>query len=96
MHSATALLELLRAPVTTEKAGGRGPRAQYAFRVARSATKPLVKRAVELAFDVKVASVRMVSVRGKQRRFRGVPGWRRGWKKAYVQLEPGGTIDLGG
>lgn len=96
MRAGAELLGLLRAPVVTEKAGGRGPRPQYAFRVARSATKPLVKRAVELAFNVKVATVRIVSMPPKQRRFRGVPGRRSGWKKAYVQLAPGSTIDLGG
>lgn len=96
MQAGAELLGLLRAPVITEKAGGRGPRAQYAFRVARSATKPLIKRAVESAFNVKVTAVRMVSIPSKQRRFRGVPGRRSGWKKAYVQLAPGSTIDLGG
>lgn len=96
MRSSSELLGLLRAPVNTEKAGGRGPRPQYAFRVAKAATKPLIKRAVELAFGVRVASVRVVAVHGKQRRFRGAPGQRSGWKKAYVQLRPGESIDLGG
>ena len=96
MRASSELLELLRRPVNTEKASGRGSRPQYAFRVAPTATKRLIKRAVELAFSVQVVSVQVVTVPGKQRRFRGVPGWRHGWKKAYVQLKPGEMIDLGG
>ena len=92
MYATGDLLELVRAPVSTEKASGRGPRQQYAFRVAPAATKPLIKRAIEMAFDVKVASVRVLTVPGKERRFKGQRGRRSGWKKAYVQLADGFSI----
>ena len=67
-----------------------------AFRVARDATKPEVKRAVEQLFEVKVRSVRTVKVKGKSKSFGRIQGQRSDWKKAYVTLEEGQNIDFMG
>jgi large subunit ribosomal protein L23 len=48
-----------------------------------------------MLFDVKVASVSTVSVRGKTRRFGGRRGRQGDWKKAYVTLAPGSEINFG-
>jgi len=66
---------------------------QYAFRVRRDATKPDIKAAVELMFSVKVSDVQVVNEPGKTRRFGKTPGRTQDWKKAYVRLAPGQTID---
>jgi len=89
------LFDVIRAPVVTEKTARAAESNQYVFRVATSASKEDVKKAVEGLFDVAVVSVQVANMPGKQRRFRGVPGRRADWKKAYVTLAEGQTIDLG-
>ena len=88
------LMNVLVAPHITEKTALAMQNAnQYAFRVRRDATKPDIKAAVELMFEVKVAAVNVVNELGKTRRFGKTPGRTQDWKKAYVSLAPGQTID---
>jgi len=61
--------------------------------VRRDASKPDIKAAVELMFSVKVSDVNVVNEPGKTRRFGKTPGRTQDWKKAYVRLAPGQTID---
>jgi len=89
------LLEVLRAPVVTEKASRAAEHNQYVFKVSRDATKADVKAAVEMVFDVKVDDVHVVNMPGKARRFRNVEGKRGSWKKAYVTVAEGQAIDFG-
>ncbi len=68
---------------------------QYAFKVARDASKPEIKAAVEGLFDVRVKSVTTTNVKGKTKRTaRGVTR-KKNWKKAYVRLAEGQDIDFG-
>lgn len=70
---------------------------QVVFKVVRDASKPEIKSAVELMFEVRVKSVRVANTKGKRKRFGTIQGQRSNWKKAYVALEPGHEIDfLGG
>jgi len=86
---------VLKRPLLTEKATiAREARAEYAFEVARTATKVQIKEAVESRFDVKVKSVRTLVVAGKLRRSGAHEGKRADWKKALVTLREGQTIDL--
>ena len=62
--------------------------------MATDATKPEVKAAVELLFNVKVDSVQILNVKGKVKRFGRFTGRRSDWKKAYVSLTPGQEIDF--
>jgi large subunit ribosomal protein L23 len=88
------LLNVLIAPHVTEKTSLAMQNAnQYTFRVRREATKPDIRAAVELMFDVKVKGVRVVNEPGKERRFGGTLGRTQDWKKAYVSLAQGQTID---
>ncbi|RMD71825.1 MAG: 50S ribosomal protein L23 [Gammaproteobacteria bacterium] len=90
------LLKVLLAPVISEKSTRIGELyRQFAFKVARDATKPEIKKAVETMFKVEVDKVRVCNVKGKVKRFRGRPGRRPGWKKAYVSLKPGHDIKFG-
>jgi large subunit ribosomal protein L23 len=66
---------------------------QYTFRVRRDATKTDIKKAVELMFEVKVAGVQVVNEPGKTRRFGRHAGRTQDWKKAYVSLAEGQSID---
>jgi large subunit ribosomal protein L23 len=87
-------MSVLIAPHVTEKSSlAMQNHNQYTFRVRRDATKTDIRKAVELMFDVKVAGVQVVNERGKQRRFGRIAGRTQDWKKAYVSLTPGQTID---
>lgn len=80
-------------PHVTEKATMGSAHGQVTFRVARDATKPVIKQAVEALFGVSVKRVNTVVVKGKEKRFKGILARRSDWKKAIVTLEDGQTID---
>ena len=61
-----------------------------------TATKPQIKAAVELLFNVKVVAVNTIVQKGKAKVFRGRPGRRSNMKKAMVTLAEGQNIDLMG
>ncbi len=90
----TALFDVLRSPLITEKATALSEKNQVAFKVAITATKPEIKTAVETLFGVKVTAVNTVLTKGKTKRFKGRPGVRSDVKKAYVTLAAGEAIDL--
>ncbi|MCW8859875.1 MAG: 50S ribosomal protein L23 [Deltaproteobacteria bacterium] len=91
------LHEIIRKPLITEKANLLKEETQVvAFEVARSANKIEIKQAVEKAFDVKVKAVNTVLQRGKVKRVGINLGQRSNWKKAYVTLEDGQSIDFYG
>ena len=86
--------DLILSPIITEKATNASERNQVMFKVARHATKPQIKEAVEKLFDVKVKRVNTLVRKGKVRHFRGVRGELSDVKKAIVTLEEGHTIDV--
>ena len=91
------LIQVLIAPHISEKgtmlADGHN---QHVFKVRADATKAEVKSAVEGLFEVKVAAVRILNVKGKAKRFGARLGKRKSWRKAYVALESGQDIDFAG
>ena len=64
------------------------------FNVARTATKPMIKKAVEGLFGVKVKAVNTLVRKGKSRRFKGQAAILSDVKKAYVTLEEGQRLDV--
>jgi large subunit ribosomal protein L23 len=88
------LMSVLVAPHVTEKTSlAMQNHNQYTFRVRRDANKVDIRKAVELMFDVKVTGVQVVNESGKVRRFGRTTGRTQDWKKAYVSLQSGQTID---
>ena len=87
--------DIVLAPHITEKSTMLSEHDAVVFKVASDATKPEIKAAVELLFKVKVESVQVLSVKGKEKRFGRMQGRRRNWKKAYVCLAPGQEINFG-
>ena len=88
------LMNVLIAPHVTEKtATAMQNNNQYTFRVRKEATKTDIKAAVELMFEVKVKGVQVVNEPGKTRRFGKISGRTQDWKKAYVSLVQGQSID---
>ena len=88
------LYDLIRAPVITEKSTMLGEVNQVTFRVPLVATKPQIREAVEVLFDVKVTAVNTLRQKGKTKRFRGIVGKRSDTKKAIVTLAEGSRIDV--
>ncbi|MDB4722070.1 50S ribosomal protein L23 [Verrucomicrobiales bacterium] len=79
-----------KAQILTEKNN------EYVFKVDRKANKLEIKRAVAEIFGKKVVSVRTANYKGKKKRGRTSPvmGRRANWKKAFVKLAEGETIDI--
>ncbi len=88
------IYDTILGPVITEKSTRITEYNQVTFRVALTATKPEIKTAVEDLFGVKVTRVNTVRVKGKTKRFRGIPGRRSDYKKAVVTLAEGHSIDV--
>ena len=88
-----AASEIVIGPVITERTYQLYTQGRYTFRVAPHASKTDIKKAVELMFEVKVAGVQVVNEPGKTRRFAKTHGRTQDWKKAYVSLISGQTID---
>jgi large subunit ribosomal protein L23 len=86
--------DVIIAPVITEKATMASEHNKVMFKVARSATKPQIKEAVEKLFDVKVKSVNTLLRGGKIKAFKGTVGQQSETKRAIVTLEEGHRIDV--
>jgi|LSQX01.1.fsa_nt_gb large subunit ribosomal protein L23 len=88
---------IILAPLVTEKSMREtGEANKYCFRVAPTANKIQIRKAVEAIFNVRVLSVNTMTVRGKARRrsYRHREGMTATWKKAIVTLAPGSSIDI--
>lgn len=89
------LMKVLLAPQISEKATYVADKnEQVIFRVAPDATKPEIKAAVEMMFNVSVDSVQVANVKGKVKRMGRFVGRRNNWKKAYVCLAAGQEINF--
>ncbi len=88
------LYDVIQSPVVTEKSQNLIEQGKITLNVAPSATKDLVKRAVEGILGVTVKKVNITVVKGKTKKFRGTPGKRKDVKKAIVTLADGQTVDF--
>jgi large subunit ribosomal protein L23 len=93
------MIQIIKRPILTEKSEKvKGIHNHYVFEVERTANKIEFRQVIVAMFGVKVEKVRTVTVRGKRRiRYtrRGIQeGRTRSWKKAYVRLKPGYSIDV--
>ena len=86
--------DVIVSPIITEKSTMASESNQVMFNVAKNATKPEIKGAVEALFGVKVKSVNTLLRKGKVKRFRGIKGKQGDVKKAIVTLVDGDTIDV--
>ena len=86
--------DIILKPIITEDSMERLPNGKYTFQVAKDANKVEIAKAIEELFDVKVAKVNTISVKGKQKRMGRYVGFRPDWKKAIVTLEGDKTIEF--
>ena len=89
------IYSVIKKPHVTEKSSlGSDTTNTVAIVVDRDANKIEIKQAVETLFKVKVADIRTVNVAGKVKRVGRITAKRSNWKKAYVTLQEGQTIDF--
>ena len=81
-----AAQDIILKPVITEKSMDGLQVGKYTFKVAKDATKPEIKKAVEKLFGVEVAKVTTMNVNGKKKRLGRYEGMTASWKKAIVTL----------
>jgi large subunit ribosomal protein L23 len=86
--------DVIVSPAITEKSTMASEQNQVVFNVAKKATKPEIKAAIEALFGVKVAAVNTLVRKGKMKRFRGTVGRQSDVKKAVVTLADGQSIDV--
>ncbi|NTU78259.1 MAG: 50S ribosomal protein L23 [Chloroflexales bacterium] len=86
--------EIIIRPLITEKNTSLMVFNKYSFEVLRDSSKPEIKKAVETIFNVTVAKVHTMNVRGKLKRRGREVGYTREWKKAIVTLVPGDRIEI--
>ena len=86
--------DVIVSPAITEKSTMASEQNQVVFNVARKASKPEIKAAVEALFNVKVTSVNTLVRKGKVKRFRGTVGRLSDVKRAVVTLADGQSIDV--
>ena len=86
--------DVIVSPAITEKSTMASEQNQVIFNVAKGASKPEIKAAVEALFNVKVMAVNTLVRKGKVKRFRGRVGQQSDVKKAVVTLADGQSIDI--
>jgi large subunit ribosomal protein L23 len=90
------LYDVIRRPVISEKTTKQTDENNvYVFEVDPRANKPLIKEAVEAVFGVSVVKVRTAVMPAKRgRRMRKSFIRTSEWKKAFVTVAPGQSIDI--
>ena len=92
---AKAAQDIIIKPIITENSMMAQEMKKYTFKVAKDANKIEIAKAVEALFDVKVAKVNTISVRGRYKRMGRFEGYKPDWKKAVVTLTEGSkTIEF--
>ena len=89
----TKYLEIIKAPLVTEKSTNSKEKGQYTFLVSEKATKTEIKEAIEKIFKVKVESISTLNIKVKKKRVGRYTGLSNRGKKAIVKLAPGMTIE---
>jgi large subunit ribosomal protein L23 len=91
--SSEKTFEIIRHPLISEKSTFVSQFNYYVFKVSPKSNKIEIKQAVEKLFNVKVLSVNTLNQKGKTKKFKNVKGKRSSFKKAFVKLADGNTID---
>jgi len=86
--------DIIKNMIRTEKGSNMLTQNKYVFKVDKRANKIEIKSAVESIYQVAVASVNVMNIRGKKRRVRYRQGMTSSWKKAIVTLKPENKIEV--
>lgn len=85
---------IIKRPLVTERATDLSKLGKYVFLVAKTATKPEVKKAVKAIYKVDAVAVNIVNKPAKKKRMGALKGAQRGYKKAIVTLKKGQKIEI--
>ena len=86
--------DIIIAPIIKEKSASLEQKGTYVFKVANKANKTEIKQAIEKIFGVKVVNVTTLNVHPKKKRVGRYTGMSNKYKKAYVKLAEGNTINI--
>lgn len=86
--------QVLSSPHITEKATILEKVNKYVFKVRPKTNKTEIKRAVEDIYGVDVVGVKIINIPKKQRRLGRQTGWRKGYKKAIIEIKKGQKIEI--
>ena len=86
-------MNVILAPVITEKSESLKEQNVYVFKVNKKANKTQIKNEIEKQFGVKVLNVNTLNAVQKKRRVGRYTGLSAAYKKAYVKLAEGSTIE---
>ena len=86
--------DIIIAPVITEKSAALAEKNVYTFKVADTATKNEIKKAIEAAFGVKVEKINTLNTKAKDKRVGRYTGKTQTYKKAIITLKDGEKIEL--
>ena len=90
----TKYLEIIKAPLVTEKSRSGETLNKYTFKVSPKASKIEIKDAIEKIFKVEVLEIKTLNMPVKKKRVGRYTGLSNRCKKAIVTLKPGQTIEL--
>ncbi|HIP50168.1 MAG TPA: 50S ribosomal protein L23 [Candidatus Pacebacteria bacterium] len=90
--STTGAYNTIIAPIVTEKSHEMVVKHKYTFRVAKTASKAIVKKVVEDMYGVTVKNVNMIVVKPKRRTVKQDRGYQKLYKKAIVTVREGDHI----
>ena len=90
----TKYLEIIKAPLVTEKSRMEQENCKYTFLVSEKATKTEIKEAIEKIFKVKVVEISTLNIKPKKKRVGRYTGLANRSKKAIVKLAEGNAIEL--
>lgn len=86
--------QVLKSPHIAEKPSYLAKQNQYVFKVYPWANKTEIKKAIEKIYGVEVVKIGIINVPPKRRRLRRISGWRKGYKKAIINLKKGQEIEI--
>ena len=88
------LYDIFISPMYSEKSTANTQFSKYTFKVSKTASKTLIKKAFKELFDADVLSVNILNSKPKRKVFKGVSGLRSSYKKAVITVEKGKTFEF--
>lgn len=85
---------ILKGLIYTEKSNKELANGKYYLKITNDCNKSKLKDFIQSFFKVDVASINISNVTGKTKRFKGILGKRKSYKKAIVTLKEGQSINF--
>ncbi|MDX2083298.1 MAG: 50S ribosomal protein L23 [Rickettsiales bacterium] len=93
--SALPNFDKIKGLVYTEKSNQQLVANKYHFEVDASCNKAEVASLIKKTFAVEVEKINIINTHAKTKRFKGIEGKRKSYKKAIVTLKEGQSINFG-